>query len=104
MKRVLHALLLGVAAAAAASGVNLGCGSTKNTVVSPGGDALDFLRPAPFDTLVIEVIPVNGRRPDEEATALLLRRAREHCNKPGGITLVVDPDVSTIASGAFTYT
>jgi hypothetical protein len=104
MSRALRAAAVAVLAALLASPLELGCGSTKTTVIGPGNQALQFLRPGPYATMAIEVIPVNGRTPDPEATALMLERATEHCQKPGGITLTVDADVATATSGAHAYT
>ena len=48
--------------------------------------------------MMIEVTPVVGRDPDPGALQLLVQRVNEHCNKPGGVQIVIDPDVPEDAS------
>jgi hypothetical protein len=109
--RALGSLVLSLAAASGLSfGVALaagaGCSSSSTShVVSPGGEAQQFLEPSPFSQMKIEVIPVTGRDPDPNALEIMLQRAREHCHKPDGISLDVDTDVApAIASGVAQYT
>jgi len=75
--------------------LGFGCGPHSSTTVlpAPGQDASGFLTAA-SPSMVVEVTPVVGHDPDPGALALLLQRATERCNKPGGIQLVVDPDVA----------
>jgi hypothetical protein len=54
--------------------------------------------------MVIEVAYIESRAPDPDALTLLLQRASEHCQKPGGIQLVVDPAIPAPANvGSVTH-
>lgn len=92
MRRPFAPVIAGLASAVAAAAVAQGCGAGRVTVLSPGQAAASFLTPASA-SMTIEVTPVSGEDPDEGALSLLLARATEHCNKPGGISIVLDPDV-----------
>jgi hypothetical protein len=56
----------------------------------PGAFAADYLRDAFFTSLVIEVDYPADRPPEAAALALLETRLEERCNKPAGITIVLD--------------
>jgi hypothetical protein len=56
----------------------------------PGAFAADFLRSTHFRSVVVEVDHPAGRPPSPEALALLARRIEDHCDKPGGVLVVLD--------------
>jgi len=63
----------------------------------PGSFAADFLRAAHFRSIVVEVDYPAGRPPCPEALELLGRRLQDHCDKPGGVTVVLDDAIATEA-------
>jgi hypothetical protein len=84
-------------AALAGAAITYGCSAgTRTTVLHPGLEATSFLTSS-VPAMVIEVTPVDGRVPDAGALELLVFRASQHCAKPGGIQLVVDPVVPATA-------
>lgn len=61
---------------------------------SGSGDfATDYLVGAPYDKLEVEVDYVAGRAPDAGALETLRQTLEEICNKPGGVTIVVDDEI-----------
>jgi hypothetical protein len=73
--------------------VDIACAPrTKVVVVPPGAQAASYLT-AGLSRMVIEVSPVEGRAPDPQALDLLVQRILERCKKPGGVQVVVDPEV-----------
>jgi hypothetical protein len=97
---VRRTLLGSSAAALAVSAVAafLGCGAqTQSSTTTVGLNAPSYLR-STTPNMVVEVAPVTGHDPDPTALALLLQRARERCDKPGGIQLVLDPDLAPASS------
>lgn len=81
----------------------LGCGGSSSSgggsagggppPVAPGVSARDFLAATPYDTLVVEVDYVVGQAPSTSALQLLETRLEERCDKPGGVTIIVDDQV-----------
>lgn len=63
-----------------------------------GSRALDYLSAVPFTNLLVEVDSVQGATPDAAALDRLRARIAERCNKPGGVTLLLD---DTVASPGF---
>lgn len=61
----------------------------------PGDFAADFLRATHFRSLAVEVDHPVGRAPSAAALQLLTQRLQERCNKPGGISVVVDDAIPT---------
>lgn len=78
-----------------------GCGpGAVDTDRPTGTQAKAMLSATPNASLVVEVDYVLGRRPSASALALLEKRLNERCNKPAGITVVVD-DALPIAQGSY---
>lgn len=57
---------------------------------SSGEFAADFLRRTNFTNLLVEIDYPVGRPPSPDVTQLLEQRLSERCDKPGGVTVVVD--------------
>jgi hypothetical protein len=57
---------------------------------APGEFAADYLRSILFSSLLVEVDYPADRPPQAAALALLKTRMEERCNKPGGVTIVLD--------------
>lgn len=103
----------GVVAAIVAGAVALstyGCGGSSGgssggsgggaVPVSTGVAARDFLSDATYRALVVEVDHVQGHAPAASALQVLEARLRERCNKPDGVTVVVD---DVVPSGGNVY-
>lgn len=68
--------------------------------VVTGASARDFLSDATYRALVVEVDHVQGQAPSASALQLLQARLQERCNKPDGVTIVVD-DAIPSAGGVY---
>lgn len=107
----LHSLVATLASVGAAALVVHGCGGSSggssgggggggSVPVSTGVSARDFLSDATYTALVVEVDHVQGQAPSASALQLLRTRLQERCNKPGGVTIVVD-DAIPSAGGVY---
>jgi len=56
----------------------------------PGDFAADYLRSTHFTSLVVEIDYPAGKAPSAAAVALLQERLSERCDKPDGISIIVD--------------
>src|SRR5258705_3122562 len=56
-----------------------------------------FLNRAPHDSLYVEVDAVEGAEPSDAVLKALEEFLRQHCDKPGGITVVRDDVIPRIA-------
>jgi hypothetical protein len=63
----------------------------------PGRFAADYLRATHFRSIVVEVDYPLGRPPCADALDLLARRLAERCDKPGGVTVVLDDEIPAAA-------
>jgi hypothetical protein len=54
--------------------------------------------------MIIEVTPTTGHVPNQQALGLLQLRAVERCNKPGGISVVVDEVAPVDSTAAHAWT
>lgn len=75
--------------------VAMGCGPSSSSAggaapVGPGAAAAALVGPARHQRLRVEVDHVEGRRPSDEALALLRQRLEERTDHPGGVEVVVD--------------
>lgn len=89
--------LLGASATSQGCGGSGGGGGASggggNVNAAPGVSAHDLLSAAIYSSLVVEVDYVQGQQPSTSALQLLETRLEERCNKPGGVTIVVDDQV-----------
>ena len=75
------------------------CGPNQTTADNgPGASAQVYLTAAK-PKMTFEIAPIVGREPDPTAVTLVVQRALDRCNKPGGVTAVVDPSVASVVSG-----
>jgi hypothetical protein len=98
---------LAALAAAACSGDNSGTGpdspgQDENQASAAGDWALDFLRSAPYDELVVEIDWISGNAPSTAATDALVAALTELCDKPGGVRLVLDDAVPGASAPVWT--
>lgn len=103
----LHLIVTSTFAFMAAGAASQGCGSgggggggSGAGVVSPGASAHDLLSAATYTSLVVEVDYVQGQQPSTSALQLLETRLEERCDKPGGVTIVLD---DAVPSGGSVY-
>jgi hypothetical protein len=61
--------------------------------VNPYENHLLLNTPAPYDKLLVEIDSVEGLGPSQLELDALQAFLQRHCNKPGGITLQVDPAI-----------
>jgi hypothetical protein len=61
----------------------------------PGAFAADYLRATTFTSLVVEIDYAQGKPPSSAAVAILQARLEERCNKPDGVTVLVDDAIPT---------
>ena len=73
-----------------------------NLSSSAGDFALDFLRDETYDRVLIEVDWVAGHRPDDAALDHLVGVVGQVCDKPGGIEVVLDDEIPSQGSPAWT--
>jgi hypothetical protein len=73
-----------------------------NLATGPGDYALDFLA-AGYTSLVIEVDWVTGHAPDGAALDTLVTTLEEVCNKPDGVTIVLDDEIPDQGAPAWSY-
>ncbi len=65
----------------------------ENLSSGSGDFATDYLVGAPYAALEVEVDYVAGRAPDAGALEMLRQTLEELCNKPGGVTVIVDDEI-----------
>ncbi|MCO5166965.1 MAG: hypothetical protein M9894_11430 [Planctomycetes bacterium] len=68
--------------------------------VAPGVSARDFLSDATYRHLLVEIDHVQGQAPSPAALQVLRTRLEERCNKPDGVTILVD-DAIPPGSGVY---
>lgn len=90
---ILTLLTAGAVSQGCGSGSGGGGGSGAGLVVSPGASAQDLLSAATYTSLVVEVDYVQGQQPSTTALQQLQTRLEERCNKPGGVTILVNDQV-----------
>ena len=66
-----------------------------------GSRAGDYLTAVPNSTVLVEVDFLSTAAPDQNALNLLQSRIQERCNKPNGVTLLVDDSIPS--SGVTTW-
>ena len=96
--RSLLIFLTAMALTVGCSDSSSGSGGMAEDPVLPqtGQGAEDYLTDSPFSRLVIEVDVAEGQNLDPAALSLLVQRAGERCNKPGGI----DTDTAQVIPSA----
>lgn len=75
-------------------------GGGSGVIVSQGASAQDILSAATYTSLTVEVDYVQGQQPSASALQLLETRLEERCNKPGGVTIILD---DRVPSGGTVY-
>jgi hypothetical protein len=81
------ALLLATTASSCDSG---GGGGGAPTVILTGSQGKEYLAALPFPGLHVEIDHVTGKAPHANAQALLGTRLNERCDKPSGVSILID--------------
>jgi hypothetical protein len=91
----LLALILCAALASCSGGSGSGTGGV------PGETAKDFLSGETYTRLLVEIQAMEGFTPTQAAQDNLLAFLQARLNKPGGISITVDPEIQAQAKGSY---
>ena len=74
---------------------------STNSGTSVGAESHDYLSAATYTSLIVEIQAVSGYRPSAGAQTNLVSFLNSYLNKPGGITVQVDADISSPGKTSF---
>jgi hypothetical protein len=103
-RSILIALVAALVTSAAVQGCGPSSSGSSNAPPSPppsgpvGTWSSRFLQAEPYGSLLVEVAYVSSEQPTSSALSLLQQRLSQHCNKPGGVTVVLGSSITATQS------